>query len=696
MSDNTDPTILAGQLTVKAGGVSAEQIVAVLQDQDDRRIGDRLVEREWISRDEMERLIQQRDSSQANLEETVLGALAVRNGFLTHEQLAECLVEQESMRAMTGTPPRIGEIMVARELVGPHDIDAILLRQMSLLQGIVGEQDDENRDAGQPEDMDNNSATVSEGVASYPEAKASERLEDAEMLDGQPPKKKPRGGFMELLFPEEAQPLTCTSCGSSANSPLAIICSGCGGPLWSRRGTQKCTPWLLRMGFVVLAGVTGVFSLQAGPYVIAAVMFIILGTTMLRIYRPSQRFFLCASMLLLTGIYVGTQLLELTRDQVVEVARNGVVWDASWAGIAVLLALLTLTLIGPLAVPKVRGLGNVLLVFAVFLGIGWLPGKWVMGWPFPLWVVLSLGGVALALVVFVSSLMFVDGFRIKTRRPGVIVEATRPFAMPAQPQKQLRNLSELPALAKPVYLTFDGFVWSGRMSGYYMLSSIVRFSNGFAYWAQLVFDLLLRSLVRVWRRLLELTKALSKIIADMIMFAAMVIYRLALVIIFPLAAIAVSAMVGVALANAAVAYITGGGLANLASAAIYTAMLYILCVIVVGLLARCHPFHIVVREALQAFSFQLPNFLMLILGTSIILSLFRVITNIGPYKFGFLSIALTILVLGLFTAIFYKSKKKPSGSGASSAVAETQTVSTPIYANGIAAEPEEDELKEKD
>ncbi len=692
MSENMDPSLLTGQLTVTAGRISPEHLAESIRERDGQRIGDKLVAHDLISREELERLLARRDSSQASLEETVLGELAVRNAFVTREQLEECLAEQEDSRNTTGTPPRLGEILVARGLISQPDVEALLHRQTCLLQTIVSEDSTSERDG----DREDSTSDVSEEVPSNLRPVASVGDDSGEPQEGvvaedDSATAKPKRGIMGLLFPDECKPVTCPACNSSANSPLATVCGGCGGPLRSRAGAQKLTPWLLRAAFVVLAGVTGVFSLHAGPYVIAAVMFIILGATMLRSYRPSQRFFLCFSVILLAGVYVASHVLGLTKDQVAEVARNAIVWDASWAGASALLAVLALALIGPLAVPKVRGLGGVLLLFAALLAVGWLAGGWATGRPFPLWAAISLGGVALILAVLMISLMFVDGFRIKTRRPGVIVEATRPFAMPARPEKQPRNLSELPALARPVYLAFDGIVWSGQMSGYYMLSSIIRFANGVAYWAQLIVDLLLRSLVRAWRRLLELTKALGKVIAGMVAFVALAVYRLALVVVFPLAAIAVSAVVGIALASAAVTYITIGGLANLASAGIYAAMMYLICVIVVGLLARCHPSHVVVKEAFQAFSLHLPNFLMLILGTSIVLSVFRWATGIGPYRFGFLSIALIVLMVGLFAAILYKAKKSTKGATLSIATAELQAASSPPQEAETTIPQEDDE-----
>jgi len=57
MSENTDPSLLTGQLTVAAGRVSPEHVAESLREQDGQRIGDKLVARDLISRDDLERLL---------------------------------------------------------------------------------------------------------------------------------------------------------------------------------------------------------------------------------------------------------------------------------------------------------------------------------------------------------------------------------------------------------------------------------------------------------------------------------------------------------------------------------------------------------------------------------------------------------------------------------------------------------------
>jgi len=679
MSENVDPLLLIGQIVLRAGKVSAEQLASVLHYQDGKRIGDRMVERGLLDRDELEALIRERDSSTATLKETVLGELAVRNGFLNREQLTECLARQEQERIATGTPPRLGEILVEQGLVQQRDIDALLARQESLLQNIVAKEDaarESQPRTGHPTVPDTEATTgapVGDNELPSDEEVGQHRTSEADSSAAER-----RSGFIELLFPQEAGTTTCQTCGSSANSPLAVVCEVCGNSLL-RNGKQKRVTWGLRAGFVVLAGLTGVFGFQGGPFVIAAVLFLLLGGAMLRNYRPSQRYFLISTALLFGGVYVGTQHLGLTVEQIVSAAMNPVIWNASWGGISLVLAALALPLIIPLDTPIFRGVSGILLLLIVLLGTAWTAGGWLSGRAFPLWAGLALGGLAATLAVLMLSLVFVGGFRAKTRRPGVIIEATRPFLMPTRPERQPCNLSEMPAFARGIYLTIGGIAWSGRMSAHYMLSGIIHFLNGFAYWAQLTLDLFLRSLVRAWRRLIELTKELGKVIAGTTIFMALAFYRLAIVVILPLVSIAAGAVVTIALANKSVVYITSGRVADLAALALYAAMLFLLCVTTVCLLMRCHPSSVVIKDAFQVFSFHLPNFLMLILGTSIVLSLFTWATKIGPYRFGPLSLALSVLVVILLAVILYKGKKKgatpPQGQNLHEAPTEHDEVS---------------------
>ncbi|MHC4714846.1 MAG: hypothetical protein ACYTAN_16510, partial [Planctomycetota bacterium] len=62
-----------------------------------------------------------------------LGEIAVRNGFLTREELALCLVEQETERAEGREPLALGQIIVRDDLMWEHDLQAILERQRALL-----------------------------------------------------------------------------------------------------------------------------------------------------------------------------------------------------------------------------------------------------------------------------------------------------------------------------------------------------------------------------------------------------------------------------------------------------------------------------------------------------------------------------------------------------------------------------------
>lgn len=665
MKDESDARLLAGQVVLKEGAISADQLAECLEQKGELRIGDELVNRDLMERDKIEKLLQGRDACKLNLEDTVLGELAVRNGFLTREELEECLGEQEESRTATGTPPQLGEIMRSHGFVRACDIEALLSRQTALLQDIVDDEREEG--SGDPSET-----TTEEAGTEHNEPE--EQSAPVPTEDGLPSSTENGSGtdrsyqqiFKErmagLLFPEESEPVCCPCCASSANSPLAVVCSACGAPLRIRTGAEKYNPWLLRGGFVALAALTGVFGLTEGPYVIATIMFILLGAGMLRNYAVSRRFFLATSIVLFGLVYFGMIAFNVAGDQVLEAARNPVFWWATCGGVSAGLALLTLAVAQPFGARRTVGVGGACLVLGVFLAVSSFSVSWAMAQPVPSWTALCASAAGLGFTVLIIGYTFRGGMTIETRRPGVIVEATRPFKMPDRPGKPKRNWSELPALTRPVYLTLDGLVLSGRMSAYYMVSGVLRFSNQFAYWTQLGVDLLLRSLVRAWRRLVELAKAFARAIAETVVFVRRALHRLSMVVIFPLVILVLSGLVGTALARAAVNYMTEGQLSNLGAFVGHSGILYVSCVVVVGLLARCHSPRVVIKEAFQALSFHLPNFLMLVLGTSILLSVFRWATGIGPFRFGPVSIVLGVLVIILFGVVLVKGRKSPAAT----------------------------------
>ena len=158
---------------------------------------------------------------------------------------------------------------------------------------------------------------------------------------------------------------------------------------------------------------------------------------------------------------------------------------------------------------------------------------------------------------------------------------------------------------------------------------------------------------------MELGKGLGKTIASISVFALCAAYRIVRVVICPLALFGACAWTAMALADSSLAYLATGGLTSLGALILYVTVLFVLVTLIVACLAVCHLPNVAVGEAFQAMSYQLPNFLMLLYATSIILATCSGLTGMGPFRFGKLSIALTILIVALF-ALLVRRTKKPS------------------------------------
>jgi hypothetical protein len=187
------------------------------------------------------------------------------------------------------------------------------------------------------------------------------------------------------------------------------------------------------------------------------------------------------------------------------------------------------------------------------------------------------------------------------------------------------------------------------------------------YWMEFVTDLLLRSLIRAWRRLVELVRAFGRTLAAILIFGVVATWRVMLTVALPVAFLIAGALVAKALADSSLTYILSDrwtkGWAELLKAVLYAGMLFLLGIIIISFLVRCHPSSVVVKEGFQAFSYHLPNFLLLLYVTSIILSLLSWATKAGPFRFGLLSIILTAFLVVLFAVVVLRSKKKPKAVG---------------------------------
>jgi hypothetical protein len=141
MSQTIDALWVTGRLLVETGLVSHEAMEGAILSQIGHRalrwpgksLGYHLTASRIVDPTELESLLRERDHLPVLQRELRLGEIAVRNGFLTREELALCLVEQETERAEGREPLALGQIIVRDDLMWEHDLQAILERQRALL-----------------------------------------------------------------------------------------------------------------------------------------------------------------------------------------------------------------------------------------------------------------------------------------------------------------------------------------------------------------------------------------------------------------------------------------------------------------------------------------------------------------------------------------------------------------------------------
>ncbi len=74
---------------------------------------------------------------------SMFGRLAMESGLVTHDEIVACIEEQERIRAEGAVPPRLGEMLVEREIISADEVEAIL-RMQSNPGGLIGRQLVEN------------------------------------------------------------------------------------------------------------------------------------------------------------------------------------------------------------------------------------------------------------------------------------------------------------------------------------------------------------------------------------------------------------------------------------------------------------------------------------------------------------------------------------------------------------------------
>ena len=140
MSESTSPLLLIGRVLVDRGMISEEVLEKALLYQaghralnwPGKRLGEHLVLANLVDRKTVIELLKERDATAADTRWAGLGELAVKNGFLTREQLQHILAHQRYGLLEGIGPRRLGPIMRERRVVGEQQLQAIIDRQKVL------------------------------------------------------------------------------------------------------------------------------------------------------------------------------------------------------------------------------------------------------------------------------------------------------------------------------------------------------------------------------------------------------------------------------------------------------------------------------------------------------------------------------------------------------------------------------------
>lgn len=134
---------LFGQIAIELGILTQAQLDKALASQADadppRPLGMVLMDLRLVSRDDLERILdaqrkivdRHRERGKDRHEDNLFGKVAVRLGFLTQDQLAECL-ELHKRADPPESALRLGELMVRRGIVGPEQVRRVIEVQAGL------------------------------------------------------------------------------------------------------------------------------------------------------------------------------------------------------------------------------------------------------------------------------------------------------------------------------------------------------------------------------------------------------------------------------------------------------------------------------------------------------------------------------------------------------------------------------------
>ena len=130
-----------GQMAVRQGRLSAEQLRAALEEQADglrrgrkkpRRLGAILAEKGWLTDAEVLALLEEQEAwilaqDARRREDSLLGRILVDAGLAEAAQVQECLrLQAEAVEAGADGPPRLGELLVQKAYARPEDIEQAL------------------------------------------------------------------------------------------------------------------------------------------------------------------------------------------------------------------------------------------------------------------------------------------------------------------------------------------------------------------------------------------------------------------------------------------------------------------------------------------------------------------------------------------------------------------------------------------
>jgi uncharacterized protein len=137
-----DPCLVFGRLVVKYCYANEEQVREALawqskqkQQGQEKALGEILVERGAISRDQLGCLVSVQRLMETRQLDVRFGTVAVQNGFAREEDIAKALVEQKRLFKENRAVKRIGDILVESGIMSPEQKEGVLERQRRLSGG---------------------------------------------------------------------------------------------------------------------------------------------------------------------------------------------------------------------------------------------------------------------------------------------------------------------------------------------------------------------------------------------------------------------------------------------------------------------------------------------------------------------------------------------------------------------------------